>query len=177
VSAVDRTRRWALLGLTVTAGACGFRPLYDQGGGEAGPVAAELARVAIAPVDAAPLDGRIGQVLRNELLRLFDPRGSGAAARYRLDIALASNSAALAISSDDTITRYNVILDATVVLVGIESGAELYRATTRAVGSYDAQRSDYGTAIAERSTREDAARDLGRRIAAMVSAVLAQRTS
>lgn len=168
-------RRAALIGATALAGACGFRPLHGQGGGTADPVEADLSRVQVAPVEAAPIDGRIGQVLRNELLRLFDPRGAGAAPLYRLDVALASNSAALAISSDDTITRFNVILDATVVLTGAESGAEVYRATTRSVGSFDVQQSDYGTLVAERATREDAARDLGQRIAAMIAAVLAQR--
>ncbi|MGH8029254.1 MAG: LPS assembly lipoprotein LptE, partial [Arenimonas sp.] len=119
-------------------------------------------------------DSRVGQILRNELLTLFATSGRTPAARYRLEIQLASSTSALAISSDDTITRYNVILEARVRLVALDSTSVVYRATTRSVGSYDVQRSDYGTRIAEQATREDAARDLGRRIATMVSAVLAQ---
>ena len=46
------------------------------------------------------------------------------------------------------------------MLTGLDDGAEVYRTTTRSVGSYDVQQSDYGTLVAERATREDAARDL-----------------
>jgi LPS-assembly lipoprotein len=169
---MDAARRVVVLGLgAALAGGCGFEPLY---GTDAGAVPSGLA-IQVSPVDAAPIDGRVGQILRNELLRLFDPGGDAGQPVYRLDIALTSSSAALAISSDGTITRYNVILDASVRLVGIADEAEVYRTTARSVGSYDLQQSDFGSLVAERATQEDAARDLGRRIATMIATVLAQR--
>ncbi|MEX2648865.1 MAG: hypothetical protein WD673_07620 [Alphaproteobacteria bacterium] len=167
-----------MLGLCLGLAACGFRPLYGRDvSGAASPVALELAAIAVAPVEAAPLDRRLGQVLRNELLELVNPRGEPATARYDLSIRLATDRAALAIAADDTITRYNVILDAAVLLAERASGAPVHETTVRAVGSYDVQVSDYGTLIAERATREDTARDLARRIAAVLAAILAQRAS
>lgn len=167
-----------MLSLCLGLAACGFQPLYGRDvSGAASPVALELAAIAVAPVEAAPLDRRLGQVLRNELLELVNPRGEPATARYDLGIRLATDRAALAIAADDTITRYNVILDAAVMLSERASGALVQETTVRAVGSYDVQVSEYGTLIAERATREDTARDLARRIAAILAAILAQRAS
>jgi hypothetical protein len=163
-------RRAVLIGFGSSLAACGFEPVYRRSDPARG---AALGAIAVDPVAAAPEDGRVGQILRNELLSLFAASGQ-APARYRLEVQLASHAAPLAISSDDTITRYNVILEARVRLVALDTGLLVYRATARSVGSYDVQRSDYGTRIAEQATREDAARDLGRRIATMVAAVLAQ---
>ncbi|MBM3583734.1 MAG: hypothetical protein FJX36_04665 [Alphaproteobacteria bacterium] len=168
---MDAARRAVVLGLgAALAGGCGFEPFY---GTDAGAVPSGL-RIQVSPVAAKPIDGRIGQILRNELLRLFDPRGVTDQPVYRLNIQLTSSSVPLATSSDDTITRYNVILDASVHLVGIADEVEIYRTTARSVGSYDVQQSDYGSLVAERATQEDAARDLGRRIATMIATVLAQ---
>jgi len=70
---------WAAFGLA----GCGFQPLY--GGTTAG--GAKLAEV-MAGVDIAPIPGRVGQKLRNELI--FTTTGGGYAApeKFKLDIAI-----------------------------------------------------------------------------------------
>jgi LPS-assembly lipoprotein len=171
------TRRAYLVAIaSVALAGCGFQPLYGQDQSGAGaPAPRELASVAVLPVEAAPLDRRLGQVLRNELQNLVNPRGAAAEPLYDLGIRLATDREALAIAADDTITRYNVILDAAVLLTERASGKPIYETSMRAVGSFDVQVSDYGTLIAERATREDAARDLARRLTALLGTVLAQR--
>lgn len=70
-------------GIAFGLAGCGFQPLY--GGTTAG--GAKLAEV-MAGVDIAPIPGRVGQKLRNELI--FTTTGGGYAApeRFKLDIAI-----------------------------------------------------------------------------------------
>ena len=60
---------------------CGFQPLY--GGTTAG--GAKLAEV-MAAVDIAPIPGRVGQKLRNELIFANTGGGYASPTRYRLNI-------------------------------------------------------------------------------------------
>ena len=165
-------RRTVIVMTGVVLAGCGFRPLYGRPDAEDG--VAGLALVTVGEIETQRDDDRIGQILRNELDTLTRSPGAVRPARFRLEVRLSSTASPLAISSDDTITRYNVILEADVRLIALETQAVVYRATNRAVGSYDVQQTEYGTHIAERATREDVARDLAQRIAAMVGALLAQ---
>jgi LPS-assembly lipoprotein len=162
-------RRVVVLGLATAVGGCGFRPLYgrDQGGES---VLAALAAVDVAEVRAAPADRRIAQVLRGAIGDGLDPHNLGAARRFRLEIALTRRVEALAISTDDVVTRYNVRLGSEIRLVDLADGSVAYSTRVRSVGSYDVQQSDFGTVIAEESTSADAARDLAARIVTLLAA-------
>lgn len=157
-------------------GACGFRPLYGRrAGGDA--VLADLAAIDVATIDAPPLDVHVAQILRRELRRELDPRDAGAARRYRLEVALSRRVEPLAISSDDIVTRYNVQLTSAIRLVDLADGAVAYATTVRTVGSYDVQKSDFGTVIAEESASADGARDLSARIVSLLATFLLQRAA
>jgi hypothetical protein len=151
--------------------------MYGQQTG-GGTTQAEMAAVAIAPVATVdPLDERLGQIIRNDLEIRLDPRNVGAASRYRLDVQLAKRSSPLAITSTDTITRYNLTLAARIVLVDLATGNPVYHADTRATGSYDVQRSEYGTVVAEQATAEDAALAMSDRIATLLAVYFAGQGS
>lgn len=166
------SRRGALAALTVLGG-CGFRPLYGRGGGST--TIAALAGIDVGAVQAPPLDARVAQILRDEIARGLDPTNAGAARRFRLDLTLARTVEELAISSDDTVTRYNVRLSSDLSLVDLASGRPVYQTHVRTVGSYDVQRSDFGTVISEDATLGDAARDLGQRIVSILASFMARQ--
>ena len=146
------------LGLT----ACGFRPLYGERAG--GSAAAELAAVQIGVIG-----DRLGQILRNDLIERLSPLGEPTSPRYRLRATFSESKAALAIQQDTTITRYDQRVDVSFLLLDLSTGVVIFRGQSRAIGSYDAVRSDFATLTAE----QDAARRTVREVAEDVRAQLA----
>lgn len=108
-------RRFGVLAVVLTAAllaACsdgsGFRPLYGTaslGGADAGEK--------LAQVDVAPIPGRVGQQIRNEVI--FQTTGGGHAAppAYRLEVAIRESitSTLVKISGDASGSVYNLDAD------------------------------------------------------------------
>ncbi len=108
-------------------GDSGFRPLYGQAG-----IGANVGEK-LAGVEIAPIPGRLGQRLRNELI--FDVTNGGRATEtpvYRLEIAVKENVVSTLVNRDGTAqsqiytadASFNLIrlLDKKVVLTGISFG-------------------------------------------------------
>ncbi len=153
---------------TLLLAACGFRPLYGRRGAD--PAAAEMASVSIVPV----LD-RLDQNLRNDLIERLTPFGEPAQPRYTLFIRTRQSSSALAIQSNSTITRFNLLVNASFVLRKRATGGVLYSGNARAVGSYDAVRSDFATLTAEQDSARRTVREVSEEIRAQLSAFFARR--
>ncbi|HVZ70057.1 MAG TPA: LPS assembly lipoprotein LptE [Rhizomicrobium sp.] len=140
-----------LLSLALTA--CGFHPLYGNGG--ASP------RV-MASIYVDPIPDRTGYELRNSLIDLLDS-GGGGAKQYRLKVRLSDQRKGIALQNDATITRYNYLLDA---------DYELYDSTGKLVTSghqstltaYNVVASPYATLAAQQDAQKRAAQDLSQRI-------------
>ncbi len=83
MSSLEATRRALfvalLIGATAALGACNVRPLYGTA-----PDGSNL-RTDLAAVDVAPIEGRVGQKVRNELLLLLNG-GAAAAPDYLVDL-------------------------------------------------------------------------------------------
>lgn len=150
------TVAWLLTG-------CGFRPLYGRRGSS--PAAVELAAIEIGEVT-----DRLDQNLRNDLIERLTPFGEPARPRYDLFIRTGHSSSALAIQSDRTITRFNLVVNATFVLTDRGSGQPLFRGSARAVGSYDAVRSDFATLTAEQDSERRTVREVAEDIRAQLGA-------
>ncbi len=155
------TAAWLLTG-------CGFRPLYGSRGSS--PAAVELAAIEIAHVS-----DRLDQNLRNDLINRLTPFGEPAQPRYHLFIQTGQSSSALAIQSNSTITRYNLIVNASFVLTERDSGQTLYGGSARAVGSYDAVRSDFATLTAEQDSARRTVREVAEDIRAQLAAFFSRR--
>ena len=140
-----------ILGAALLAG-CGFSPMYARDSS----AVAVLASIAVEPIEE-----RIGQILRNELIDRLTPRGEPPSPRYRLLVTISRSRAALAIQSDTSITRYNLRLSVTFRLLDATTGDELYRDTTVAIGGYNAVQSDFATLVAEQDSTRRAARKAG----------------
>lgn len=162
-----------MLGGALVAGAaalsgCGFRPLYGRHGTD--PAAVDLAAVRVDRIS-----DRLGQILRNDLIERLTPLGEPADPRYRLSVRLREARTALAIQADSTITRFNLRIDVTFSLIDARSGKALYRGRTRAVGSYDAVRSDFATLTAEQDSARRTVREASEDIRGQLAAFFARR--
>ncbi len=100
---------------------CGFQPLY--GGTTAG--GAKLAEV-MAAVEIAPIPGRVGQKLRNELIFTNTGGGYAAPTRYKLDIAIKESvtDELVQITGDATGQVYQI--EATFKLINPSNGQVLF---------------------------------------------------
>lgn len=91
----------ALLALTLSA--CGFTPLYANGGGAGN-------------IDIAQIDGRAGQALRKALLQELGPGLPGLDGPASLEVVLEESLGRLALRPDESATRTDVLVSADYVL-------------------------------------------------------------
>ena len=136
--------------------ACGLTPMYAGGG--SGAVARGLAAI-----DISPIEGRAGWLMRNALgdrLRT----GTGAAARYRLDVRLDDKLEGLGLLSDDTIGRERRTLRARYQLVDLANGQIVLDATAGSDAGIDVVSSEYATIAAENTALENLAHDVADRM-------------
>jgi LPS-assembly lipoprotein len=153
-------RRTLLLALAGTLGGCGFRPMYGGAGAADDPGIRER----LAAIEIRGLDGRLGQILRNELLDQLNPVGTQASARYFLPVQLRRIAAALGIQLDNTVTRYNLILIARFQLRERDSRSVLYQSIVRREASYNVSQQPFADLIAEQDAERRAARELSQDI-------------
>jgi LPS-assembly lipoprotein len=165
----DTTLKRGALALAV-AGAlaltgCGFRPLYGEG--PAGPADEQLAEVRIGLIP-----DRSGQILRNFLIRRFNPEGRPATPVYGLDVALQETQQDLNIQRDDTATRANLIIVAQYTLVDLSTGTQLTSEPVEVITSYNILNDQYATLIVEEDARERALRQVSEDIRTRVALYL-----
>jgi LPS-assembly lipoprotein len=148
------TRRGLLL-LPLVLAACGFEPLYGSRE-RGGPGSVE----ALQQIAVGPIPDRIGQVLRNNLLDRLTPTGEPDRPRYRLAVALAVSKEGLAITKDESITRFNLRIIASFVLYDTANNAEVTRGVSRTIAAYNVVTSQFATLVAEKDAESRAAREL-----------------
>ncbi len=154
-------------GLAALQQGCGFAPLHAGTAGGRRPADA-LAAIRVAAIGSGG-NRRIGQVLRNELVDRLTAGVGPRPARYDLEVGIGRSSAALQVQTTSTVTRYNLVLTAKVVLRDAATLEPLYRETARSTASYDVVESEYATLAASRNAAEEAARDLSHAIADLLS--------
>ena len=147
---------------------CGFRPLYGPQSIDS--TANEMAAIAIGNVS-----NRLDQNLRNDLIQRLTPFGEPAYPTYDLFIKTSKSSSALAIQSNSTITRYNLLVHASFVLRERESDQPIFRGSAGAIGSYDAVRSDFATLTAEQDSARRTVREVAEEIRAQLGAFFSRR--
>ena len=157
-------RAFLLSGSVLAVAGCGFRPLYGTGSAAAnGQVSDELAAVEI-PV----VGDRNGQILRNNLIRLFNPGGRPSLPRYRLAVGLRVSEVKLGIQRDDTATRANLVASARYTLTDT-AGEELTSGSSRAIASFNILDDEFATLSGSEDARDRAlaeiAQDIRTRIA------------
>jgi LPS-assembly lipoprotein len=162
--------RAAFLGMALAAvplSGCGLTPLYTGGG--AGPIAATLGEV-----EVAPIDGKAGWLVGgalNERLRAI----GGGTARYRLNVRLDDKIVGLGARSDDSVARERRTLRARYQLVDAASGSVVLDATAGSDAGIDVVGSEYATIAAESTALERLSETIADQIVARL-ALYARRT-
>lgn len=154
-----------LLFLVPLLAACGFQPLYG------GPAPTGV-RAGLAAVEVALIEDRVGQQLRNELIRRFHPDGRARNPSYRLRIDLSIAKRDLALRKTEIATRASLRLTAKYALLNSRDGSRLIQGTSRITTSYDILRSDFATLAAEADARRRGVRELADEITNRLAAFL-----
>ena len=146
----------ALLAAALLAG-CGFQPLYGTREGAAPVEALRAVQVDIIP-------NRSGQILRDELRTLFNPRGAEAPDLYALKVNLEARTSDVAISREDTPTRSELAVTADYALTSLDDRRVLTRGRVRSVNGFNVAASDYANIVAESDALRSNLREVARQI-------------
>ncbi len=148
--------------------ACGFSPLYGERTVQKGFYQEKAnATDKLSKVYIAPIEDRIGQLMKNNLLNIMAPRGYSKPTEFRLEVTIIPPSKyELALRKDDTATRetlnyvatYKMLRDNEVVITG----------QTETKVSYNILAEPYATDVsinyAEKRAAEILSRDIATRI-------------
>lgn len=169
------TRR-KLLGLSLALAAVpalsacgdgGLRPLY--GPSTVGAATSERMK----QVEFAPIPGRVGQRIRNELIFQNTGGGNPAPPVYRLDIAIRESIGATLVKTSGEAASQVYNLDATFTLTDLRTRQVVLRGTSHARAGFDRFPSIYSNVRAredaENRTAKTMADDLKSRLAAFLS--------
>jgi LPS-assembly lipoprotein len=166
----------AVLALTLAGGlsACGdsaFRPLYGAN------VAGEYASERLKNVDFAPIPGRVGQRVRNDLVFQATGGGDPLPPQFRFEVVLQENQTSTLVSvTGDNAGRpsgavYN--LTASFRLIDLRSKKVVFQGASHARAAFERFESAYSSVRAQRDAEDRAARtvaeDIKTRLAAYLS--------
>ncbi len=175
-AAVGRTRRSAVLvaavlvaTLAAGCGETGFRPLYGTAS-----IGGADASEKLAQVEIAPIPGRVGQQIRNEVI--FQTTGGGYAAppAYRLEIVIREsiNSTLVKRSGDASGSVYN--LDADFRLVRISDKQVVMQGKSVSRAAFERFTSVFANVRARRDAENRAAGTIAQDVKTRIAAYLAQ---
>ena len=165
-SARRRALALAAAGLSALASAgCGFHPLYGE--------RSRAAPAALNHVEVELIEGRTGQMLRNQLLSRFHPRG-GSGDRYSLTVKIVETLQDLGIRKDSVATRANLTLAANFAVRSLPDRKLLMANNANSVNSYNILTSDFATLSARADARRRGVRQLADQIEERVSIWLLQ---
>lgn len=148
-------------------GSSGFQPLYGSAG-----IGAQASQK-LAEVDIVPIPGRVGQVIRNELI--FQTTGGGAAIppAYRLDIAIRETvtSTLVRVDGDAQSQIYN--LDASFKLIRLSDKQVVLTGTSFGRAGFERFTSIFSNVRARQDAEDRAARTVGEDLKSRLAAYLA----
>jgi len=151
--------------IAATISGCGFRPLYGKH--STAPTIKELSLVRVDTIS-----DRRGQMLRNQLLILMNPKGQPASPHYRLATALNENIIERLKREDETTTNADLQLSADFRLYNLKTSKLLLSGTSKATSSYDVINSAAYKLAAERDARKKAIKLLAQDIKARIASYL-----
>lgn len=173
-----------LLALLPYLSACGFEPLYVErkssddwyykGEFDSG-VTDEISQIKVEPIS-----DRLGQLIRNELLDSFTPKGVPESPKYRLEVGpIGKQVVQQALRDDITATRERVRYKVQYYLYDVATGKRLVSGNSLAYLSYDIMANPYSTTFAQKKIEKDAAKilanDISLRMGAYFHSTLTKR--
>ena len=146
---------------------CGYQPLYatrDDGSS----VTQELASVSVQPQST-----RVGQLVRNEIVRSIRPAGTSAEDRYVLRLAATGNSQTLIDTADTVHRRLAYNLSADFQLIDMASQKPVFSGRAFSRVPYDRLNASFANVQARVNAEEQAAQQVGQEVRTRVAAFLA----
>ena len=116
-------------------------------------------------IAAAIVPDRIGQILVSSLREQLNPTGQPVPARYVLSVTMSVDRSDLGIRRDNTSTRGELSINATLSLHEADGDKIVYSDAVRTVTSFNLPDDAYAATVAEDTARTEAADELGREIA------------
>lgn len=161
--------------LPLVLSACGFEPLYVERSQDEGwyyngkfdtSITDEMARIKVEPIAE-----RIGQLIRNELLDKFTPKGQPQKPAYRLVVDnIKKTVVEQAMRNDITASRERVEYQIQYFLYNIADGKELVKGDSLVYLSYDIMDNPYSTTFSQKKVEKDAAQILANDISLRMGA-------
>lgn len=150
--------RAAALALLLTSGAlsgCGFQPLYAKN-----PTESTVYNQGFPQVDIGPINDRLGQILRNELVDRINPRGVARTPAFRLDVSAMERRSDIVILRDSTATFAKFIVEVNWSLLDLQSNEVVTKGRNERTSSFSISSSEYAILQAEKDARQRAATEL-----------------
>jgi LPS-assembly lipoprotein len=153
--------------LLSACGTSGFRPLYGSSGVGA------AAHEKMAQVEITPIPGRVGQVIRNELIFQTTGGGNPLPPAYKLDIAIRETvtSTLVRVDGDARSQIYN--LDASFKLIRVTDNSVVLQGTSYGRAGFERFTSIFSNVRAREDAENRAARTIGEDLKSRLSAYLA----
>jgi LPS-assembly lipoprotein len=164
-----------MLGVGVMLGGCGeggFRPLNASVGLGGANVDAKLASVLVAPIP-----GRLGQRVRNELI--FDTTGGGAVTTdptYRLEMAVKETVTSTLVKTDGDALSQVYSVDATFNLIRIADKTVVLKGVSYGRAGFERNPSIFSNVRAQDDAQNRVARTIGMEMRTRLAAFLATAT-
>ncbi|MGE0627891.1 MAG: LPS assembly lipoprotein LptE [Hyphomicrobiaceae bacterium] len=166
----DVLRALAVTALAAGVAACengaGFKPLYGSlGPGSVG--------TKMQSVEVAPIPGRTGQKLRNELIFSTTRGGRAHAPAYRLEVAIRESSSSSLVLSDGGSAAQIVLVDARFQLIRLKDKKVLLTGSSQGRANFERYYNVFSNVRAADEAYERAAKVIATDVSTRVSAALA----
>ena len=123
---------------------CGYEPIYSKKNIQSN----ELSLIQVKNIKDRP-----GQILRNNLIDIFNSADQKKRPRYLLEVNLTEGIQEIGYRKDLSATRSNLSITADYRLKNIKKEEIIYKGQALAISSYDIVESLYATMIAEKDAR------------------------
>ncbi len=158
----------ALAPMLAGCGASGFKPLHATSGFGSSGASEKLAQIQIAPIP-----GRVGQRIRNELLFQTTGGANAVAPKYRLEVAIRQRVARTLVQSDGESSGQIYNLDASYRLIDIAEQKVVFEGKSYGRSGFERFESIYANVRARRDAENRAAATIGSEMKTRLEAFLA----
>lgn len=157
----------AVAPVVAACGDSGFRPLYGSAALGGSNVSEKLAQV-----DVAPIPGRVGQRIRNELIFQSTGGGNPLPPAYRLEVAVRDSVTSTLIRRDGDAQSQTYSIDASFQLVRVSDKAVVLNGKSFGQAAYERFTSIYANIRARKDAEDRAAKVVGDELKSRLAAYL-----
>lgn len=148
---------------------CGFQPVYGDHG--------HATEAALAQVKVMPIPEHIGQLLKWQLEREFNPDGDAVPPRYRLFVLMSIRTDYLAVEPNDVAPRGSISAAADMALTALDGKTVLYRSKIQSIADYNIGTAPYSADIGKSGAEKRVVEDIGDEVVLRLSTYFHKRAA